>query len=40
MVTVSPRHVKVTPIVLVRVSIPSQNTMAKKQVGEERVYSA
>jgi hypothetical protein len=26
--------------VLVRVSIPEQNIMAKKQVGEERVYSA
>jgi hypothetical protein len=27
-------------IVLVRVSIPGQNIMTKKQVGEERVYSA
>jgi hypothetical protein len=27
-------------IVLVRVSIPAQNIMTKKQVGEERVYSA
>jgi hypothetical protein len=27
-------------IVLVRVSIPEQNIMTKKQVGEERVYSA
>jgi hypothetical protein len=26
--------------VLVRVSIPAQNIMIKKQVGEERVYSA
>jgi hypothetical protein len=26
--------------VLVRVSIPAQNIMTKKQVGEERVYSA
>jgi hypothetical protein len=26
--------------VLVRVSIPRQNIMTKKQVGEERVYSA
>jgi hypothetical protein len=26
--------------VLVRVSIPGQNIMTKKQVGEERVYSA
>jgi hypothetical protein len=26
--------------VLVRVCIPAQNTMTKKQVGEERVYSA
>jgi hypothetical protein len=26
--------------VLVRVSIPEQNIMTKKQVGEERVYSA
>jgi hypothetical protein len=26
-------------IVLVRVSIPGQNIMTKKQVGEERVYS-
>jgi hypothetical protein len=26
-------------IVLVRVSIPTQNIMTKKQVGEERVYS-
>jgi hypothetical protein len=25
---------------LVRVSIPEQNTMTKKQVGKERVYSA
>jgi hypothetical protein len=25
--------------VLVRVSIPAQNIMTKKQVGEERVYS-
>jgi hypothetical protein len=28
------------PTVLVRVSIPAQNIMTKKQVGEERVYSA
>jgi hypothetical protein len=28
------------PSVLVRVSIPGQNIMTKKQVGEERVYSA
>jgi hypothetical protein len=28
------------PHVLVRVSIPAQNIMTKKQVGEERVYSA
>jgi hypothetical protein len=27
-------------IVLVRVFIPAQNIMTKKQVGEERVYSA
>jgi hypothetical protein len=27
-------------VVLVRVSIPAQNIMTKKQVGEERVYSA
>jgi hypothetical protein len=27
-------------IVLVRVSIPAQNIMTKKQIGEERVYSA
>jgi hypothetical protein len=27
-------------LVLVRVSIPGQNIMNKKQVGEERVYSA
>jgi hypothetical protein len=27
-------------IVLVRVSIPAQNIKTKKQVGEERVYSA
>jgi hypothetical protein len=26
--------------VLIRVSIPGQNIMTKKQVGEERVYSA
>jgi hypothetical protein len=26
-------------LVLVRVSIPAQNIMNKKQVGEERVYS-
>ena len=26
--------------ILVRVSIPAQNIMTKKQVGEERVYSA
>jgi hypothetical protein len=26
--------------VLVRVSIPAQNIMSKKQVGEERVYLA
>jgi hypothetical protein len=29
-----------SPDVLVRGSIPAQNTMTKKQVGEERVYSA
>jgi hypothetical protein len=28
------------PGVLVRVSIPAQNIMTKKQVGKERVYSA
>jgi hypothetical protein len=28
------------PTVLVRVSIPAQNIMTKKRVGEERVYSA
>jgi hypothetical protein len=28
------------PVVLVRVSILAQNIMTKKQVGEERVYSA
>jgi hypothetical protein len=27
-------------LVLVRVSIPAQNIINKKQVGEERVYSA
>jgi hypothetical protein len=27
-------------VVLVRVSIPGQNFMTKKQIGEERVYSA
>jgi hypothetical protein len=27
-------------LVLVKVSIPAQNIMTKKQVGEERVYSA
>jgi hypothetical protein len=27
-------------VVLVRVSIPGQNIMMKKQVGEERIYSA
>jgi hypothetical protein len=27
-------------VVLVRVSIPGQNIVTKKQVGEERVYSA
>ena len=27
-------------LVLVRVSIPAQNITTKKQVGEERVYSA
>jgi hypothetical protein len=26
--------------ILVRVSIPAQNIMTEKQVGEERVYSA
>jgi hypothetical protein len=26
--------------VLVRVSIPAQNIMTKKQVGEERIYSS
>jgi hypothetical protein len=31
---------KNTPIVLVRVSIPAQNIMTKKHIGEERVYSA
>ena len=30
----------ILPTVLVRVCIPAQNIMAKKQVGEERVYSA
>jgi hypothetical protein len=29
-----------SPIVLVRVPIPSQNIMTKKQVGEEMFYSA
>jgi hypothetical protein len=29
-----------TTTVLVRVSIPAQNIMTKKQVGEEKVYSA
>jgi hypothetical protein len=28
------------PTLLVRVSIPAQNIMTKKQIGEERVYSA
>jgi hypothetical protein len=27
-------------VVLVRVSIPGQNILTKKEVGEERVYSA
>jgi hypothetical protein len=27
-------------LVLIRVCIPAQNIMTKKQVGEERVYSA
>ena len=27
-------------VVLVRISIPAQNIVTKKQVGEERVYSA
>jgi hypothetical protein len=31
---------EVWPSVLVRVSIPAQNVMTKKQVGEERVNSA
>ena len=29
-----------TEVVLVRVCIPAQNIMTKKQVGKERVYSA
>jgi hypothetical protein len=33
----TPRDLRVT--VLVRVSIPGQNIMTKKQVGEKRVYS-
>jgi hypothetical protein len=44
----SPKHGQVVTgiphswyqFVLVRVSIPRQNIMTKKQVGEERVYSA
>ena len=44
----SPKHGQVVTerphfwyqFVLVRVSIPGQNIMTKKQVGEERVYSA
>jgi hypothetical protein len=28
------------PSVLVRVSVPGQNIMTMKQIGEERVYSA
>jgi hypothetical protein len=28
------------PTVLVRVSIPAQNSMTKRQAGKERVYSA
>jgi hypothetical protein len=40
-----PRHLHGSALVkwdgvLVRVSIPAQNIMTKKQVGEERVYSA
>jgi hypothetical protein len=31
---------EVTSSVLVRISIPTQNIITKKQVGEERVYSA
>jgi hypothetical protein len=33
-------HFVVKIVVLVVVSIPAQNIMTKKQVGEERVYSA
>jgi hypothetical protein len=44
----SPKHGQVVTVipdswyqfVLVRVSIPGQNMMTKKQTGEERVYSA
>jgi hypothetical protein len=36
----SDRSMNVSMLVLVRVSIPGQNIMTKKQVGEERVYSA
>jgi hypothetical protein len=39
--TVSARHSQhCLMLVLVRVSTPAQNIMIKKQVGEERVYSA
>jgi hypothetical protein len=34
------RNTKGKGFVLVRVSIPAQNVITKKQVGEERVYSA
>jgi hypothetical protein len=33
-------HIPGKKFVLVRVSIPAQNIMTKKQVEEERVYSA
>jgi hypothetical protein len=33
-------NLKKLAIVLVRVSIPAQNILIKKQVGEERVYKA
>jgi hypothetical protein len=32
--------IRILVSVLVRVSIPAQNIMTKKQIGEERVYSA
>jgi hypothetical protein len=39
-VSSSPLPITLNTIVLVRVSIPGQNIMARKQVGEKRIYSA